>query len=143
IICLSRGFETEFAALQHTAEAAGAQFHIVTGARQLAPLVNVADELVVIADCLMARPQRAVELLAGARCVVVQPIEDGLAAGFERIDLNHASAGLMLISGRLVERLSELPAECDAGSALTRISLQFGVPQCQLPPEAREGGAWK
>lgn len=143
IVCISRGFDAKFAGLQHAAEAAGAQFHVISTARQLSALVTVADELVVMADGLMAEPQRAVELLSGSHCVVVQPIEIGLAAGFERIDLNYATAGLMLIPGRLVERLTELPTDCDVASALTRIALQFGVTQRQLPAEASEGGDWK
>jgi hypothetical protein len=143
IVCIARGLDPELTALHHAAEAVGAQFHVISGARQLSALVTVADEIVVIADGLMVAPQRAVELLSGPHCVVVQPIEEGLAAGFERIDLNHATAGLMLIPGRLVERLTELPADCDVASALTRIALQSAVSQRELPAEARGGGGWK
>jgi hypothetical protein len=143
IVCLARGFDAELASLQHAGEAAGAQFNVISGPRQLSPLVSVADEVLVIADGLMVTPQGAIELLSDTQGVVVQPIEVGLVAGFERIDINNATAGLMLIPGRLVERLNELPSDCDVASALTRIALQFGVAQRALPTHAREGGGWK
>jgi hypothetical protein len=143
IVCIARGFDAELASLQHAAEAAGAQFNVISGARQLSPLITVADDVLVISDGLMVAPQGAIDLLAGNHGVVVQPIEVGLVAGFERIDINHATAGLMLIPGRLVERLNELPADCDVASALTRIALQFGIAQRPLPADAREGGGWK
>lgn len=143
IICIARGFDSELASLQHAAEAAGAQFNVISGARQLSPLITVADDVLVISDGLMVAPQRAIDLLAGNHGVVVQPIEVGLVAGFERIDINNATAGLMFIPGRLVERLNELPADCDVASALTRIALQFGIAQRPLPVDARDRGGWK
>lgn len=143
VICLGGDFNGETASLQRDAEAAGAQFHAISGARQLSPLITSTDEILVIADGLMVPPRRAAELLSGAHCVVVQPVEIGLPAGFERVDLNHATAGLMLIPGRLVERLMELPADCDVSSALTRIALQSGVAQCPMSPAAGEGSGWK
>jgi hypothetical protein len=143
VICLVGDFDGELASLQRDAEAAGAQFHAISGARQLSPLITSADELLVVADGLMVPPRRAVELLSGSHCVVVQPVEIGLPAGFERVDINHATAGLMLIPGRLVERLMELPSDCDIASSLTRIALQSGVAQCQLPAGAGEGPGWK
>lgn len=143
IVCIARGFDSELASLQHAAEAAGAQFNVISGARQLSPLITVADDVLVISDGLMVAPQRAIDLVAGSHGVVVQPIEVGLVAGFERIDINNATAGLMLIPGRLVERLNELPADCDVASAITRIALQFGVAQRPLPADARDRGGWK
>lgn len=143
VICLGGDFNGETASLQRDAEAAGAQFHSISGARQLSPLVTSTDELLVVADGLMVPPRWAVELLSGVHCVVVQPAEIGLPAGFERVDLNHATAGLMLIPGRLVERLRELPADCDISSALTRIALQAGIIQCPVPATAHQGPGWK
>jgi hypothetical protein len=67
----------------------------------------------------------------------------GYRRGFERIDLNHAAAGAMRVPGRLVERLADLPADCDAASALQRIALQAGVKQVVLPNTLHDGGAWR
>ena len=93
-------------------------------------------------DGLLVAAEGAMPLLGQGAGVLVQPIEAGLPAGFERIDINHASAGILRMPGRLAERLGELPADCDAVSALTRIALQAGVPQRMVPPQAREGAAW-
>ena len=143
IVCIARGLSPELLDLQAVAERAGARFHTITGPRALAGLVTANDEVVVVADGLLAPVANALALLEGRHCVIVQGVDSGIAAGFERIDLNHASAGLMRIPGRLIERLQELPADCDAGSALTRIALQAGIEQRPLPSEARDGLRWK
>lgn len=143
IVCIAPGMAPELAQLQHDSERAGASFHLVNGAHGLASLVTVNDELVVISDGLLAPIETAAGLLEGNHAVLVQPVEVGIAAGFERIDLNHAGAGLMRIPGRLADRLHELPADCDVESALTRIALQAGVAQRPLPAEALSGMRWK
>ncbi len=143
IVCIARGLSPELLDLQAVAERAGARFHTIADPRALAGLVTANDEVVVVADGLLAPVASALALLEGRHCVVVQGVDSGIAAGFERIDLNHASAGLMRIPGRLIERLQELPADCDAASALTRIALQAGIEQRPLPNEARDGLRWK
>ena len=143
IVCIAPGMAPELVQLQHDSERAGARFHIVSGAHGLASLVTANDDVLLIADGLLAPINPAVSLLEGSHTVVVQPVEAGLAAGFERIDLNHASAGLLRIPGRLLERLHELPGDCDVESALTRIALQAGVAQRPLPPEAQSGLRWR
>lgn len=142
ILCLARDFSPGMALLQQAAEQAGAQFQVIPSAQRLASLLTSADELLVFADGLLVAADRAMPLLGQGAGVLVQPIEAGLPAGFERIDINHASAGLLRMPGRLAERLGELPADCDAVSALTRIALQAGVPQRMVPPETREGAGW-
>jgi hypothetical protein len=66
-----------------------------------------------------------------------------MAAGFERLDLNHAAAGAFRIPGRLVERLLELPPDVDVPSALTRIALQAGIARLEVPATARDGARWR
>jgi hypothetical protein len=129
--------------LQHAAEEAGVRLHVIAGARALAGLVTANDELIVFTEGLLAAPQEAIGLLECGHAVLVQPIESGLAAGFERIDLNHAAAGALHIPGRLVEHLADLPADCDIPSALTRIALQAGIAMSSVPAAAREGARWK
>ncbi|MDE2410677.1 MAG: hypothetical protein KGM18_02770 [Sphingomonadales bacterium] len=139
IICIARGMSPELIELQHDAEARGAQFHVIPGARSLLGLITATDELFVLGDGLFASPDTAAALLDQGQAVLVQPIEQGLAAGFERIDINHASAAAMYIPGRLVESIAELPSDCDAASALQRIALQGGVRQRAIP--GMENGA--
>ncbi|WP_454797258.1 hypothetical protein [Novosphingobium lindaniclasticum] len=144
VICLARGPSPDLIALQHMAEDAGLQFYIATGSRPLSGLVTANDELVVIGEGLFAEPSGVVPLFEGrSPAVLVQPVEGALAAGFERIDINRASAGIMRIPGHLVENLHELPADCDVISALMRIALQSGVPMREVPAAARSGVDWR
>lgn len=142
IICIARELSPELIALQHDAERAGAQFHVVSGPRALAGLVTANDEVIALADGLLVTAHDAGPLIEANPGVHVQPIETGLAAGFERIDLNYAAAGVIRIPGRLIERLNELPPDCDAASSLTRIALQAGVPIREIPAAMHEGGRW-
>ncbi|MBA3054293.1 MAG: hypothetical protein FP826_05030 [Sphingomonadales bacterium] len=142
VICIARAIGPELVELQHDAEKAGASFHVVPGSRGLSGLVTAADEVLVLAEGLLPTAGDAVRLLGGPPAVFVQPAEAGIPAGFERIDLNQASAGMMLVPGRLVDRLMELTPDADPGSALLRIALQAGVAQRAVPDEVRLGGRW-
>lgn len=142
VLCHARELSSELVALQHAAEAAGAQFNVVTAPRQLAGLITAGDEVVVFSDGLLASPQALAPLLEAGPVVLVMPEEIGLPQGFERIDINHASAGAMRIPGRLIEGLAELPADFDVVSSLTRIALQAGVRQVMVPATARDDMPW-
>ena len=143
IVCIARGLQPQLVELQHVAERHGARFHIISGPRGLIGLIAANDELIVLADGLLAAPDGAVVQIEAGQGVLVQPIELGQPAGFERIDLNHAAAGAMRLPGSLVERMAELPSDCDAVSALQRIALQAGLAQRLLPSGLRESGAWR
>lgn len=142
IVCIARDMAPELIKLQHVAEKALAQFHVISGPGALIGLVTVADEVIVLGDGLFASIAEAAVALGKGQAVLVQPIEQGLAGGFERIDLNHASAAAMRIPGRLVERLAELPTDCDAASALQRIALQAGISQRNVAAANGGGAFW-
>lgn len=139
IACIARGLGPEILTLQHAAEKAGAQFHVVTGPRALLGLVTANDELFALAEGLLAPPAEVMRLLERGPAVLVQPVESGLAAGFERIDIDDASAGAFLVPGRLIDRLADLPSDCDAISSLQRIALQAGIQRRAIG--ARDGEA--
>ncbi|MEO6092624.1 MAG: hypothetical protein ABIT04_00675 [Novosphingobium sp.] len=143
LICLARHAGAEHVALKRLAQAAGAQFNVVSGARGLAALVGADDELVVLGDGLLVEPRAAIELLEAGPGVLVQPSAIAVTEGFERIDLHRASGGAMRIPARLVERLVDLPADYDLPSALMRIALQEGVPMREIPEAARQGPRWR
>lgn len=143
IVCIARGLQPELVELQHVAEINGARFHVVSSPRGLTGLVTANDELIVLADGLLVVPAEAVAQLEAGQGVLVQPIETGQPAGFERIDLNHAGAGAMRVPGGLIERLTELPPDCDAVSAIQRIAMQAGLPQRMLAGDLRERGGWR
>jgi hypothetical protein len=142
IVVMAREFGPDLAELQRESERVGAGFHVLTGPRGLSPLVSAADEVLVVADGLLPTTGDALRLIGTGQAVFVQPAETGIPAGFERIDLNHAAAGLMLLPGRLVDRLMDLPPDADPASALLRIALQAGVAQRPVPDEVRQGGRW-
>lgn len=143
IICIARGLQPGLVELQHAAEDHGARFHVVSAPRGLIGLIAANDELIVLADGLLVAPDAAAAQLEAGQGVLVQPIEMGQPAGFERIDLNHAAAGAMRIPGALVERLADLPPDCDIVSSLQRIAFQAGIAQRMLPSGLHEAGAWR
>jgi hypothetical protein len=142
VICLADGLPGEVIALQHAAERAGASFQVTGDGRAVAQLVKPDDELLVFADGLVASPEAVGTLLGGRSGVVVQPVESGIAAGYERIDLNHAGGGIMRLPGRLAAGLADLPGEWNPVSALLRIAVQSSLRQVVLPQSLSDGGRW-
>lgn len=142
VICVAHSLSPDLLEVQHLIEGAGATFHVISSARALAGLVTAVDELIVLADGLFVSSVQAAGLLGEGQVILVQPVESGLAAGFERIDLNHASAGAIRLPGRLVERMADLPPDCDIASALLRIGLQAGIRQKEIPAPGQDGFFW-
>jgi hypothetical protein len=143
IICIARSVTSDVMDLKQQAERAGVVFQVVPGIPGLIGQVTINDELIVLADGLLANMADARELLGSGQGVAVQPIEAGLAAGFERVDINRAAAGMLRIPGRLIEGLGELPGDCDAVSALTRIALQAGVPMREVSHTRGAAAQWR
>ena len=133
----------DLAPLRHAAERVGAQFHTIGSGIDLVPLVTPADELIVLADGLFASPDAVLTLLGQEQGVLCFPIDEGLAAGFERIDINRAYAGAMHLPGRLVSRLGDLPGEWSVPSALMRLAVQAGVPLRPAPAQLLAAGGWR
>lgn len=142
VICIAQPGHPELAALQAVAQQAGARLQVADGPHALLGMVTATEELIALADGLFADSALLAALLEPGPAVLVQPIERGLAAGFERIDINHAAAGAWLLPGRLVERLADLPPDCDAFSALQRIALQAGVGQRPLAATGLDEAGW-
>ena len=142
IVVMAETLTGDLVALQHIAEAGGARFHVVGSARALAPLVAAEDELFVLADGLLATPEDALRLLGEGHCVLTLPIETGLPAGFERIDINNAYAGAMCLPGRLMAGLGELPADWNPGAALLRLAMQARIAQRPVRAASIDQGRW-
>lgn len=143
LICIGRRFSSELLEIQHAAEASGISFHLAFSPADLAKQIRAADDLFVFSEGFLAASADIFQMLEGGHVILVQPIEDGLSAGFERIDLNWASAGIMRIPGRLLEGLFELEPDCDVSSALTRIALQSGLSTREVPAQIRLGANWR
>lgn len=142
IICLAEHLYGPLLTMQHVCEAAGARFHVIAGARALAGLVRAGDDLLVLGDGLLPLAEEVQTWLGSGSSVLVFDAETGIPAGFERIDLNHAWAGALVMPGRLVEKLSELPADCDIIASLLRISLQARLSEKPLPDAVLADGHW-
>lgn len=143
IVVLAETLTGDLVALQHAAEAGGARFHVIAAARALAPLVAAEDELLVLGEGLLAMPEDALRLLGDGPVVLTVPVEAGLPLGFERIDINNAGAGAMLLPGKLVAALGDLPGDWNPGSALLRIASQARVVQRELPALLLDQGRWR
>ena len=142
VLALGDGASPEAIALRHAAEAGGAKFDAIRDAHGLLGAVRAAEELLVLAPGLLPEAGSALELLTKGNKVLVFPAGSGVAAGFERIDLERAWAGAVLVAGALVERLSELPGDTEPSGALLRVALQARVREVRLPDEVLADGSW-
>ncbi|MCW1381680.1 hypothetical protein OLX02_02470 [Novosphingobium sp. KCTC 2891] len=143
IVTLAETLTGELVALQQIAEERGARFHVVASTRAIVPLVAPEDELLVLSDGLLAMPADALRLLEEGPAILTLPVETGLAAGFERIDINHAAAGAMRLPGRIVAGLGELPSEWNPVSALLRLAVQARVTMRAVPGALLDEGRWR
>jgi hypothetical protein len=142
LVCVAAGLDRAQIDIQHRTEAVGLKFNLISGPRPLINMVKPGDEIVVVGEGLLPDLEFATKVLGSGKAIAVLPVEAGIAAGFERIDLNHAWAGVLVMPGRLVERLGELPSDCDTISALLRIALQGRVAERILPDAALSDGRW-
>ncbi|NBC36118.1 hypothetical protein GTZ99_06045 [Novosphingobium sp. FSY-8] len=142
VICIGHRAEGDWLDLQHVAEAAGLRFHLVANLHAVLALITAQDEVVALADGLLAPIEPALGLLSGEPVVLVQPVEAGVARGFERLDLNHASAGAMLVPGRLLARMEQMPSDCDVFATLQRVALQGGVRRADMPEGVIRDAYW-
>ncbi|MEO7550998.1 MAG: hypothetical protein ABIT09_07645, partial [Croceibacterium sp.] len=141
-LLLGDGTSAEAIAIHHLAERAGLSVQTVSVARDLLGSVRSADQLLVLAPGLLPDTSAACEVLSGAPAILVMPAAQAVPAGFERIDRERAWAGALVMSGGLVERLSELAADIDAAPALLRIALQAGTTERPLPETPLGDGSW-
>ncbi len=142
IIVITEGLTGEVITLQHAAEAGGARFHVIANAHALLPLITADDDVFVIADGLLVLPDIALARLEEGPGVLAMPVEIGVVAGFERIDINHAFAGMIRMPGRLVAGLGELPSEWNAHAALLRLAVQGRLPLRMLPGSLLTDQRW-
>lgn len=142
IFVLGDGASAEAIALRHAAEAAGARFQAISTGHGLLGAVGATDELLVLAPGLLPESVAALEELQHGNAVLVMAAGPAVAAGFERIDLERAWAGALVVRGRLVERLAELLPESEPASALLRIALQARLSERRLPEQDLADGSW-
>jgi len=142
IACHAADFPRELLKSQHIAEKAGAQFQIIQDARALSGMVKAADQLLVFADGLLPDQALANSPFVDRPFVLVLPGDEGVAAGYERIDPEYSWAGVFMVRGDAVERLGALAPDVDPVSALLRIGLQSGIAQQPVPEYTMTGRQW-
>lgn len=143
IVVLSLGASEEAIGLRHAAEAAGAHFQIARGVRDLPAVVRGDDHLLVLARGLLPDSAIAFAELKQGYGMLVLPAEAGWSAGFERLDLAAAWGGAMVLPGRLVAGLDELPDDAEPLAGLLRIARQADVPERALPERELAEGRWQ
>lgn len=143
VIILGDGGSAEAIALRHAAEGEGLRFQAIRDSHGLLGAVHADDDLLVLAPGLLPEAPEAIDALMKGRRVLVMSAGPAVSAGFERIDLNRAWAGVLVAGGAQVERLADLPADVVPSSALVRIALQANVRETPLPEELLAVGSWK
>ena len=125
VICIVDAIEREVVELQNRAESAGVKFRAIRQPSRLLGMVTAEDEMLVIAPGVLPDDEAASDALE-RRGVLTFPADVAVPLGYERIDLELAWAGVMLVRGELIARLGQLPDDVDIPSALMRIGLQSG-----------------
>ncbi len=141
-LLLLGGGTQEATATRHRAEELGLKLREISGPHALPAVVGDDDNLLVLQDNLL--PTRAAfpidELRRGG--VLTLPAGAVVEAGFERIDLTRAWSGALVIGGRHLSALLQLPEDSEAAPALLRIALQGRLPETALSQEALADGSW-
>ncbi|WP_121117945.1 hypothetical protein [Croceibacterium ferulae] len=132
----------ESLALATRARSLGMTVRFVRDAHGLLGAVSAGEELLVLSPELLPEAPEVAGQLQGGTSILTLPADGAIEAGFERIDGERAWAGVAIIPGQLVERLADLPPDCDAAAALLRIALQAGVRERPLDGTVLEQGCW-
>ena len=142
VACLVDAIEREIVELQHRAERAGVKFRPFRQAKRVAAMVDADDELLVIASGVLPDEDAAIERL-GEGQILTLPSDTAVPLGFERIDLELAWSGVMLLPGTAVRKLDDLPEDIDVPSALMRIALQSGGTMAMIDRKLLAEGFWQ
>lgn len=142
VVLLGDGASAAVIALRHRAEAAKARVQVVSDAHSLAGSVGADDDLLVLQQDVLPESADALAALRDGPVILVLPAGIGVQAGFERIDLERASAGALIVPGALLPKLLDLPEDSDAHGALLRIALQQRLPEKGLGEGALSDGSW-
>jgi hypothetical protein len=142
IIVVAEREGAESLALAGRARLLGLTVRFVRNAHGLLGAVSAAEELLVVSPELRPEAPQVAGQLQHGTAILTLPADGAVEAGFERIDGERAWAGVAIIPGQLVERLADLPPDCDAAAALLRIALQAGVRELELDDAVMAQGCW-
>jgi hypothetical protein len=142
VILLGRGAVSDAIAIRHAAEGAGLRLVEVSGPHALATSVAEDESLLVLQNNLLPAWKEWATAAAERGSILILPAKAGRHAGFERIDLARAWAGALVIPGKHLPSLHELPEDAEAAPALLRIALQARLPELLLDEAVLSDGSW-
>lgn len=140
VVCLGSNPTSDLDRLKKRAEQAGLEFHLINGPLPLVGLLSADQELLVVADGLIADRELVHSKLGEGRGVLALPDGPGIEAGFERIDATHSWGGILLARANIAEQLADMPADSDTVSLLLRLALQSGTRLIPLDESVLESG---
>lgn len=143
VILLGGGGSASAIATRHLAEGLGLAVREVSGPHALARAGLAGERMLVLQADLLPDPAAlpaGTEMASG--CIITLTAGPGVEAGYERIDLARAWAGLLVLPGALLPRLLDLPEDAEPASALLRIGLQAGLPDRPLALPHLSDGSW-
>lgn len=140
IICLTERAWPQLEPIRQKIERRGLKFEEIGGPVQLVGKVSADQEILAIGDGVIVERQLANQTLRRGRGVATIPADQGIPAGFERIDGENAWAGIFLARAQIAERLAELPSDSDTISLLLRLALQAGTQLAPLGEDALSSG---
>lgn len=141
VACMVDAVESEVVQLQHRAERAGLKFRAIRRPDRLSGMVTADDNLLVFAPGVLPDDD-VVQSALERRSVLALPADLAVPLGYERLDLELAWAGVMLLPGATVEKLGDLPQDVDVPSVLMRIALQSGTSVTRVDRELLAEGRW-
>lgn len=142
IICLSRANEDKLQYIRDLADEADVEIQFSAGPLPLVGMLTADQELLVIADGLVIDHEAIPDEFGHKPCVLALPDDAGTAAGFERIDSEHAWAGLLLARANIAAQLADMPADSDTVSLLLRLALQSGAQMRTIEEDLLNSGEW-
>lgn len=142
IICIAHPGDEKIKEVRSLVEGSDMEFQAVAGPLPLVGLVSADQDLIIMADGLIVDPEALPDEFGSGRSVLTLPDNKGIAAGFERIDSEHAWAGLLLARGSITAHLAEMPPDSDTVSLLLRLALQSGARLSSIDPAALDSGEW-
>ncbi len=143
VIAFGGGGSADAIDLRHAAENMGMKYRAISNSLALPGIIADEESLLVLQPGLLPESRDALGLLRakGDRVLVVSA-GAGAVSGFERIDLDRAWAGALLIPGHLLGELGNLPEDVAPHGALLRIAMQARLPEVRLADSILDDTGW-
>lgn len=142
IVLLGGGGRALAIAARLRAEEMGLKVQEISGPHSLATCIAPDQRLLVLQSDLLPShvPWEMVDISSGH--ILTLPAGAANDLGFERIDLARNWAGALIVSGKVLAGLLELPEDSETSPAILRLALQAHLPESQLDNQYLTNGGW-